>query len=422
MKIKKYEVLLQNDSSQTSTLSDNYVKFAVSTDGGKTYGKPRILNNTDNIIYTGYNLSLNSTKTIYVKTWIDGDADINGVNKSYYGSLSLNLYQSAGTPVLASTKITDKYDGEGGDGLYAVNGTEGQTFGDLYTGAEEETIREYRYSGAEPNNYIYFNGDELWRIVGVFDGELKIVKDTALSNVNLIDNQFTSTENNTTFYLKQSEQTYGSELYWNKKVNETNNNDWTKSGLQYYLNDVNNEKSYYHNLNSSYKELIKTDTTYYLGNVIKDVAFPTKVIYEQERGTTVCEESVISDSHNNNCNIWNGNQSNWNGAIGLLYPSDYGYANSTNLWSYNLNEYLTQNYKYNNWILESDSTSGNYWFLSPNSSSPSDSMYWYYDGKIDNGNVFNTYNGVRPVLNLKYDTKIVDGNGTLNHPYALELD
>ena len=36
-----------------------------------------------------------------------------------------------------------------------------------------------RYVGANPNNYVLFN-NELWRIVGVFDGKVKIVRNERL--------------------------------------------------------------------------------------------------------------------------------------------------------------------------------------------------------------------------------------------------
>lgn len=32
-----------------------------------------------------------------------------------------------------------------------------------------------RYAGNNPNNYILFN-NELWRVIGVFDGQLKLIR------------------------------------------------------------------------------------------------------------------------------------------------------------------------------------------------------------------------------------------------------
>ena len=41
---------------------------------------------------------------------------------------------------------------------------------------------DYRYIGSSPNNYITFN-DETWRIIGVFDGRIKIIRQDSLGNM-----------------------------------------------------------------------------------------------------------------------------------------------------------------------------------------------------------------------------------------------
>ena len=38
---------------------------------------------------------------------------------------------------------------------------------------------EYRYVGAEVNNYVSFNND-LYRIIGVFDGKIKLIRNLIL--------------------------------------------------------------------------------------------------------------------------------------------------------------------------------------------------------------------------------------------------
>ena len=59
-----------------------------------------------------------------------------------------------------------------------------------------------RYTGASPNNYVSFNG-ELWRIIGIFDGKIKIIKNESI----------------------------GSKV-WNSEQK----NDWESSSLYQYLN------------------------------------------------------------------------------------------------------------------------------------------------------------------------------------------
>ena len=41
---------------------------------------------------------------------------------------------------------------------------------------------DIRYYGANPNNYVSFN-NELWRIIGVIDGKIKIIRNESIGNM-----------------------------------------------------------------------------------------------------------------------------------------------------------------------------------------------------------------------------------------------
>ncbi len=451
-----YDIVLNpgvsNPNSRTQRIRDEFLKFRlvevvnlgeanesetelIASRSYNTISNTRMYKTT---IPAGGANSGTYTKVYRIYAWISDSVVIGNVNQDYTPTEWANLYASISVTVtgdftdkeitlpgeLAATKIMNIYEDEGAgtDGLYAVN-----TDGDL--AGSEDTIREYRYSGANPNNYIYFNGNELWRIVGVFNGELKIVKDTALSGLSDSLSTYTHTDPDTSattvFNLKYNEAAYGSTLYWNKHIdtNLTNNSDWTTAGLQYYLNDKNNNDSYWSNINPTYRNLIKTNTMYYLGNITSGYAYPAKDAYDQERveltdEAVECASNVTSNSHNNSCNIWNGNETSWEGAIGLLYPSDFGYANATNLWGVNLSTYSASDFKHNNWILDPNASAGYYWFLSPSSNSPIYAAYWGCSGYVGNNGVSSS-NGVRPVLNLKSDTRIYGGDGSISSPYTL---
>ena len=88
MNIEGYDVKLVSETGTTnvSNLDSKYIKYAVSLDG-TTYTEPKLLSSNNNIIYTGYNLAVNASKTIYLKVWIDNDSGNNAVNKSFYGYL-----------------------------------------------------------------------------------------------------------------------------------------------------------------------------------------------------------------------------------------------------------------------------------------------------------------------------------------------
>ena len=314
----------------------------------------------------------------------------------------------------------------GTDGLVAINND-----GRLYTG--EGVIREYRYSGPVVNNYIIFNDDgdseteanELWRIVGVFKNSegkwnLKLMRDTTLTSEEMPNNYVV---NGTSYQIEYL--TTGN-AYWNNPSTTptTTYSDWTRAGLQYFLNtesDDNGTPGYFATFTENAKELIDRNYTYYLGNnyyaddsVNGDTAISS---YKNERNAIMCPSGITENSYNANCNIWYGNQAMWKGAVGLLYPSDYGYsASNANwkilLWNYSLGAMNTS------WMQTTANHSNAEWLLNPSSggasgvSSWGDDGYVYWSGAIDLG--------VRGVLNLKSETTI-EGNheGSKSDPYRV---
>ena len=153
-----------------------------------------------------------------------------------------------------------------------TNYTDGNT-GEMYTFEHPATtqtgaLTDYRYIGANPNNYVYFNGDELWRIIGVLtvdDGNgnqeqrIKIVRNEKLS----------------------------SDMAWDSN----NVNEWSTASLNTYLNG-----DYYNGIEATSKSMI-ADTKYYLGGRAYDSTThfgSTPDMYAWERGTTVYSGRSIS--------------------------------------------------------------------------------------------------------------------------------
>ena len=270
-------------------------------------------------------------------------------------------------------------------------------------------------------NYVTFN-NETWRIVGIFNEEnasgeraerIKLVKDEPISLSTEVPT--TITKGNITYQMfNPTSGTKYKYFYWNSPSSvETNSNDWAKAGSMYYLNE-----NYLNSLENS--NLIE-NMKYYLGNVNTDngpITGTAKEVYTQERGSTVCNSSITSNSHENNCNIWNGNQAIWNGKIALLYPSDFGYASNTSNWSKDFKDTNSNGISLNNWMFNNEAAFS--WFLSPASIAPGS-----VSGMIIGGILFGGYAdyddglALRPVLSLKTDTKILDGLGSINDPYIL---
>ena len=236
-----------------------------------------------------------------------------------------------------------------------------------------------RYMGKNPNNYVKFN-DELWRIIGVFnvkssesgDAEkrLKIIKEESIGN-----------------------------MAWESSFISN----WSLSSLQAYLNG-----NYYNNLNSESQKLI--GNTYWNLGGNSTSAISSALFYRYERMDTVY-------------NDW---PTYWIGRIGLLYPSDYGYATSggdnmdrksclyTELsrWYESIYaECVTNDYLYK--------TDLSFWTITHRSS---DDYYLFYVNTL--GNVSHnpsdySGNAVFPVLYLKSTVQITGGDGTQSNPYIL---
>ena len=272
-------------------------------------------------------------------------------------------------------------------------------------------------------NYVKFN-NETWRIVGIFNEEnangekaerIKLVKDEPISAST--EAPATIIKDSITYQIYNANYTTYKYKYfsWNYPNNGYSGNldDWTKAGSMYYLNE-----NYLNSLeNSSLIENMK----YYLGNVNTDngpITGTVEKVYTQERGTTMCDNSITSRSYKNNCNVWHGNQAIWNGKIALLYPSDFGYASNTSNWSKDFKNAYSNGLSLNNWMFNNETVGS--WFLSPSSLGPTAVSVVGYDGvlAIDGPNNDNSF-ALRPVLSLKTDTKILDGLGSINDPYIL---
>lgn len=278
---------------------------------------------------------------------------------------------------------------------------------------------DYRYIGANPNNYVKFN-DELWRIIGVFDVDdgtgkiekrMKIIRNESIGKYSW-DNSTTESSYGTNNWLVarlnyllnpgHESETYGGSLYWNRKSgrcyagssNATTSCDFTTTGL-----------------NDTAKSMIG-DAKWYLGGTSNYASSSNGLAshyYKNERGTAV----------------YSGRKTSWTGKVGLMYPSDYGYATSggrsKNRAScmakelYNWDDSSYSDCKNNDWLYNS---SQHQWTMSPRDDSSSYVLLVNYTGCVRNIHVDDTDAG-RPVVHLKSTIKVISGSGTTSSPYIL---
>ena len=269
-------------------------------------------------------------------------------------------------PLFADYIKNTVYTGTDGDnGLYLHDGS------GSYTNASEEAgDNSYRYAGANPNNYVCFGSDEatcsadnLYRIIGIFDNQIKLIKNTSLGN-----------------------------YYWSGSSSNQSNT-WSSSTL----NTGTLNGTYLNGLGTTWSDMIET-TTWKVGGMTYNTTYTVKQYYVRELG---------SSSSN----------TTYSAKIGLMYVTDYGYASTPTNWSMSLYNYgLTANIL-NNWLYFGN----NEWTITRYTNNL-DSVF-----RITNLGIVGTITleyswNVRPTFYLKSNVVITSGDGTSTNPYRLALN
>ena len=137
---------------------------------------------------------------------------------------------------------------------------------------------------------------------------------------------------------------------------------------------------------------------YYLGSA--DESAISENVYRDERGTL---------RYNENRSLY------WDGMVGLMYPSDYGYAAGnvcaigTTLWNY-YGECSNKDWLYNAGV--------NQWLISPYSGFSYSVFNVNIVGRVSDSNCIFAF-AVSPVFYLTPSASITSGTGTLTDPYIL---
>ena len=378
------------------------------------------------------NLYLEQTKQIYtVYVWLDNSEELGNIsNESLSISVDctaslqkeptaadtiISLYTSAAKVTATNNSITYNT----APSVSLMNDRLGGTTTDLDGG-------NIRYYGANPNNYIYFNCSdysnqtsstcETWRIIGVFDGKLKLIRNESIGNYSW-DNKNTSTGaesangkndwttarlmkllNPSDYYTVDSnDNNLGQSLYYNSasgkcysgQNNATVDCDFTSTGIK-----------------DTTRNMI-AETTYYLGGWNSSSVYPNE-IYEYERGTTV----------------YTGRLPTWTGKIALAYPSDYGYAADLNQCvNKQLNKYNDSTCTSNNWMksIITNNGSNDGWLLTPHSNYSYIAWGVILSGIMGGNHAYYSSYGSAPVLYLSSELGIESGvgDGSSSNPYKL---
>jgi len=278
-----------------------------------------------------------------------------------------------------------------------------------YDGDNNPDYYEYRYEGTETevNNYVWFN-NELWRIIGAFPGGTP----SMVSGTTFTRGDGAPSVNNTVKIIRN-------EAIGNYAWDKDNTNNWVTAELNtnilnnLYLNSSSGTCHISSNSTSktcSFKNIGLKNVGDYLETATwnlggydalpnVEVTNPTDM-YKYERGTTV----------------YSGRPYLTNAKVGLAYPSDYGYATSSDTCQSqtNLNEYTSCSN--DNWLIKNIYE----WTISPSSSKSYHCLYIYPARTILYNSCILPY-GVRPVVYINNNVYVYGGDGSINDPFIISL-
>ena len=264
----------------------------------------------------------------------------------------------------------------------------------------------YRYSGANPNNYVCFGSNEstcptdnLYRIIGVFGNQVKLIKyDYATSALLGTDGDYASTGTPNASYYKGSLTTINT-YYWN---NSTKKNTWSES----LLNKTNLNTNFINNIGIEWANKIATTTWKVGGNTYANIASVVpSVAYQNE---------IVNPVTTNTTD----NATEYSAKIGLMYVSDYGFGADPSAWTTTL-------YNYDGSVNGSTIRSLNWmhmgyyeWTLSRHADYSNTAFLMDFGGRVTSHYVYNL-GAVRPSFNLESSITYVSGDGTQNSPIRI---
>jgi len=304
--------------------------------------------------------------------------------------------------------------------------SKGSSWSSGASGVYYTNSHEYRYVGANVNNFVSFNND-LYRIIGVFDANshgqtgknlVKLISANVLMRTS--QGAYNSSATSGTYSSYKNDWT-GSTTgvpanlnlllneYFYKKTNTSSTygacGNWTYyyTSTRYRTNDCTNIIVY--GINSTYQNYIE-DAIWYL--------YGYSSYTEGKKNMYKCERGQYSDSE---CTSGNSGayDTSTTAKIGLMYVSDYMYACGY----YSSTDTTQSAYSYHsiqNWLYQ-----GSEWFITPGSSDDT-SVFCV----TDNGGMVNTASylgyGVRPTFYLKSTVYVTGGDGSFDNPYTIACD
>ena len=331
-----------------------------------TESKPSVVKIADSFeISSSSSTNYTNQEWTFTVTFINLDTNqVDNQNKNLTGKVLIQQEKIYFSGELIASKFTGT---QGDGGLYYHNGTITDTSGNVIDASDNS----YRYSGANPDNYVCISSEEttcsednLYRIIGVFEENnhgvagqkmVKMIKNSSIGGI-----------------------------AWNLTYPSNDSNNWSKSSLNTFLN------------------------TTFLSNSLSDIADKLATVAWKISGSSYVDTAKAVHL----TEITNAKET-YSGKIGLMYASDYGFATDIEYWTTKLGYYETASK--NDWLFLNVYE----WLLTPLASDYYSSWVIGNHGAVYNGDIVTNTNAVRPCFYLKSDVSFSSGSGTSTDPYRI---
>jgi len=421
---KKFSMYIKNESGAYIPYNDTYLfpegyslnlekSSCVDTNGQKIDNM--LVNNGDSITIT-------SNKTIYCYLYLDlitDDIIISVDTDGEYGVMpSSGSYTNSATCNSGNIIWNQKYQRiEIGDfsskqtkcNITFTKDTSPKTL--LKDKVEEVNINNnynshgYRYSGKQPDNWVWFNGEK-WRIIGSIptctssgcgtkENLVKIIRNDSLGAYAYDASSTTSANlkgawgSNTLYELLNT-------YYYASDVTAMNGQSHKGCYSCYASN-------YQPRPNCDYSEIGILSSSYY-GKMVKNVYWNTGAsAYDVTPSTAYTNETKKQTA---------------SGHVGLMTPSDWGYAASSSYHSIPMSSYTSSGKRATetSWIFNN----GYEWTSIRYNSNNNNALLVNIDGNIYYSDAYVGY-AVRPIVYLDSSVYIVSGDGTEANPYQIGM-
>ena len=392
----KYNPITINNNSVTS--NGNSITITIDATAG-TGTIAKYLYSKDNGV--SYVQSANNTYTFTrldkgtynIKAYVQ---DSNGKNSEII-SKTIEI-----TSITLADYVKSLYTGtQGANNIYHHTST-------LTNGAGDNS---YRYAGSSErvNNFVCFGTnttpcptDNLYRIIGVFGDQVKLIKyDYANSNLLGENGEYSrDTYSKSKFSTYKGELTTINRYYWNLS---TQTNTWSESSL----NKVNLNKNFINNIRSEWASKIDTTTWKVGGNTWANI------------GTSVPATAYQNEIVNPVTTNTTDSKTEYKAKVGLMYVSDYGFAAAPSAWTLvGWDSDSTKDYRTAtsiNWMYMGLDE----WLISRNADGSGSAFLVDNYGRVSYGSVSGDNYGVRPSFSLLPSITYKSGSGTQSDPIRI---